>query len=231
MSKELFSIKLDDPALSIENMEMNDILILVGKNGTGKTFIMICHYVIQSILVAASQKVPNLEDLAQIIFELCFDEVNWTGEMKFEDEHNFLEIIFDKGKVTKVNCTIRDEKAIRSPMYLSKNTRQFPFIVSYLQARKAFATQGKLDQQSFEKLSKMYKMYDMTFMESLISRSPIAAPIDFVTNYEFKVQPEKLIVDTDACTIQVEQAGTMKTASIFSAGEQALMIMFFGIPQ
>jgi hypothetical protein len=231
MSKELFSMKLDDPALDIDKMEMNNIMILIGQNGTGKTFIMICHYVIQSILVGAVQKVPSLEELAQTIFDLCFDEVNWTGEMKFEDEHNSLEIIFDKGKVIKVNCTIIDEKSIRSPMYLSKNTRQFPFIVGYLQARKAFTPQGRFDETSFEKLSKMYKMYDITFMESLIARSPIPAPLDFVTDYNFKVQPEKLIVDTDVCTIQVEQAGTMKTASIFSAGEQALMIMFFGIPQ
>lgn len=232
------TLQIDDPALNIEKMSTNKIMLLVGKNGTGKTFLMITNYCLANALLSvvtnkagAAEKRMAIE-FVQELFNKSFDEVDWTGKMEYyTDDTTYISVDFERGVILDMRWSITDPQSVVPAKFLSKSTRQFDFMLHYLRSRRALSKDQMLDEDSIRMLLTQYKMYDLTFIESLIVQETIECddPQQF-KNFDFKVLPKAMHIDRDACTIQIEmEDGTFKNGTRFSAGEQALLIMFFGI--
>jgi len=212
--------------------------LLVGANGSGKTFVNInvyCLCTLCDMIVAA--RLHNLQisvtEQAQFIWDRCFSDQNIHGKIgaTFQSGAD-ISVVFEEGKVKTVEYNIPEE--INSPLgmaYMSSQMRTFNAISLYLKLRKRL---GDDPQKRLLELMKDYKMFDVMYIEKLIVRSPMKVRKDVATNLlDMGIGKDELLefgVDEEKCDFY-GCFGTMDNKiylSSMSAGEQAMINMTIG---
>lgn len=216
----------------------NKLTLLVGANGSGKTFVNINVYCLctlcDMIIAARLHGLPmSVTEQAQFIWDRCFSDQNIHGKIgaTFQSGAD-MSVVFEEGKVKTVEYSIPEE--INSPLgmaYMSSRMRTFNAISLYLKLRKRLEDDP---QKRLLELMKDYKMFDVMYIEKLILRSPMEVRKDIASSLldmgigkaellEFGVDEEKC--DFYGCFGSMDNKIYL---SSMSAGEQAMINMTIG---
>lgn len=218
--------------------------VMVGQNGTGKTFILILTYILTTICAAVVYRTPYeiLKQLAQFTFDHCFDDQNIDGTVGCEFTSGAdISVILEKGKVVDVSYNGFENINTATPaVFMSSGMRLFSSIKQYLKLRKMFIQHATNEPTQEEIVQHMlvegeYKLYDVTYIEKLIHKCPIVIPDNihrvFKEDYDFKEDIKEFDVDLDKCDfyiIEGNEFASTKYASTYGNGHQAVLNMMVG---
>ena len=236
--------------MGVKDMQMNELNLLVGTNGSGKSFVLRQTFILGFIgltyhnsLLAGVPTDPV--ELANFVVSRTFTEPDFTGlvEGVFTNDA-YIEYRMDKGVVIECNIAniTKDTKPFPGIKFLSAEMRTFDDISTYLRMRKRIAPsmQKQLDEAQLKELCDEFKIYDVIQIEGMINAAPITytSSIDFEA-YGIKNPPKTIDVDLEKCDFFVEEegdilnspgpgaaAGKRRYARTYSKGEQSLFNMF-----
>lgn len=230
------SIDLEQPKMKIEKIEFNKLSLLTGANDTRKTFILVLNWV-SSLIAAIYISVKNknmLVPLAQFVLNKSFDDQNFTGSFTSEFEGMKLTCKLEDGKVTDVDIVCDEElDKAPAPIFMSKQTRTYSDIVKYLKTKDLLGLKGVINPMmgdNLDKLSELYKLYDILFIEHMISKM-ISAPLilnqsvrDALKGMGFEKGVKSLHFDQDKIDIlYTDDEDVTQSTTTLSAGEQSLL--------
>jgi hypothetical protein len=246
--KYLGGLKTLDTSIGMgqmNNFEMNNLALLTGMNGSGKTMVLvqtwIVNYITNSYLVAKTSMEDTTKGL-QILFDKSFDQNDFTGKVHGEFEHIHIDFDIDNGKVqnlifTCISCDTKDIIPNGMPIFMSTNTRLFTSLNQYIKFKKAIGITNpveKLSECDFMKLCDSYKIYDVLFMEQQLKRLSdpyfkMQSPTTVALKDAFKKDISHIFYDEKKGEIQVTELrdGKPETYPVtrLSNGEQAMLNM------
>lgn len=218
--------------LDIE-LDITDLMLLIGQNGTGKSFILAMNWfisLISNFFVMGKGKLPIGTSIVELnrMSKATFDsEIDGIVTMVFESGAS-VTVTYQKGELVNVYQDKLDK--VEHPtiaIYLSSGMRLFSAMRTYLAARK-YNLDPKTGEPS-DRLMEMYKLYDIMYIESLISKSPITIPPIVTSNLkELGVEEEIEIVEVDTKTCDfycITKDKKKRNLLTFSAGNQAVINM------
>lgn len=211
----------------LDGVDFNDAInLLVGENGSGKTFLLVHSFVATYIMKIIELGGDSIA-AAQTTCATCFDNFEtFTGSFKLSMSNDLeLEVKIEEGVVTF--CEMTGEGTVTPVVYLSSAMRTFEPIHNYLKIRKGISKHGdQLVPEEFEKILMFFKLYDVSYLEGLIGKCPILLSeavelFDFGDDY-----PVKLDVDLDASEffVKTKEGNTRKLTS-YGSGHQAILNM------
>lgn len=237
----LKSMDLDmtSPKMTIKDLNMNNLTILVGANGTGKTFCMVNFWATTTVLniialgeLYKSQGTEKLE-AAQMVYNKSFSDQKFTGSIKttFTDG-SYIRITLDEGDVTSVD-TSPNPTNVTPVVYMSGGMRTFSNISMYLKIRKVETTGKTLTPaEIMQAMMLHFKMYDVMYLENLIHRMPFEFPVDLQKtlkdHYDFNETILSMHVDLQKCDFYITTTEGTKFLTTYGAGHQSLLNMFVG---
>lgn len=218
-------LNLTSPIKIDSEFELGKIDIFVGENGVGKSLILKIVYALGAVSV--NKSVDNIE-AAQFVFDNTFRDQNFDGSLWAIYTKGMLTVKLDKGKVTEV---INDLKRPVPVVYMSSDMRTFDAMSLYLRVRK---NGGDSPIALMQSLLGSYRLYDVTYMEALIGRCPIALPEQITTSlkdkFGFQESIKAIDADLDKCTFRaILDDGSKKDLATYGKGHQAILNMFVGV--
>lgn len=246
--KHLGQLKSLDTSVGMgqmNNFELRNLSLLIGKNGSGKTMVLIqswiVTYITSSYLLAGTSIEATTKGL-QVLFDKSFDQNDFTGKVHGEFEHIHIDFDIDNGKVqnlafTCIGCDIKDIIPSGMPIFMSTNTRLFTSLNQYVKFKKAIGITDpveKLAECDFMKLCDSYKIYDVLFMEQQLRRLSdpyfkMQSPTTVALKDAFKKDITHIFYDEKKQEIQVTEVkdGKPETYPVtrLSNGEQAMLNM------
>lgn len=233
--------ELENPKFNCEIKDVNQLNIITGTNGSGKTLHLTLFWCINTLVDAYFRYKFKSEEAYRImcenIFKYIFKDLELDGQItaKYEDDLEF-NIVFTEGIVMGVNVNHKDGLRVNSEsVFLSKETRQFNFITRYFQIKEMLYGKDPIKFKDFYspnsyllKLLEMYRVHDILYMEKFISTfiSKKGIPSDIsklIDNFEYKFM---YYDSTDKVFYLEDEKGIKKNTESLSSGEQALLIMF-----
>lgn len=229
-----------------EPMTLKEIAIFVGQNGSGKTLVLKFIWVVSMMLynsVNYRRLRPHMTELNeelknenyQFLIDKSFDENNFNGTIEATFEHASVSLKLTNGKIAQLEIEVEQGYDLPTlPIFMSKNLRTFDDIKKYLQFRKLNnIVDVKSNPESFEKMLEIYRIYDVTFVESLLLK--LKEPKDIPDNvleslHSFegmeKYNMKKLGADLESCDIYfLNENNERVNLTRLSAGEQSLTNM------
>lgn len=242
---ESISINIDAPLkLNIPSMNFNQVCILVGTNGSGKSILLklnwVISYISESYLLMKDQGITNfnLLSLAQEAFDKSFTEQDFNGDINVNyKDGNDIVIKIEKGKVLTFDLKFDKELTYSGiPIFMSTNTRTYDDIQRYLMIRKSLGIIGPIVpalEPQFQQLSKMYKLYDLMFLErmynSLMAKPLILSKLvkETLKDYGGTFDVESIGIDENKSDIYyINSKGISRSLTLLSKGEQSIINMF-----
>lgn len=222
------------------SINVNRINLLTGINGSGKSLLLASTYMLNTIMsskiIAQVTNTPFDELVAaQYVMEGCLDSASVvTGTMGLNYSNSAsVDMAVSEGKV--ISVTFNGNEDVEVPVnvtYMSAPFRTFGPMSSYLQHRKDGDSHSS-EQIVQRLLSKGYKLYDVMYMEKLISRMPFTVDKEFkdrLESFDIKEDLVSIGVDLDTCEFYAEW-GTGAKRPIdrwFGSGHQSLINMLLG---
>lgn len=223
------SVQLKD-FIDIDDLTLNEIMLLVGKNGTGKTFVNKVVFALSNIAVMAqSHGVSDIKPLAKHVIEGTFDNVDFTGTLSLTYDNGAKIIVgFNEGEI--INAYMLDvQKGDQFPpaVYMSTGMRLFSNMDHYLKLRTRLLKDEKfLNEEAIKELLEDYRLYDILAVEKLIMSCPIDLNQDYLNGFEDMVWPLTLDVSDDKKKFVLNYPdGSQKQASVLGNGEQSVINM------
>lgn len=225
-------LKITQPIKMDSEIEFERLGVFVGPNGVGKTLILKIAYALGAIGGTAQMlpiEVPTMES-AQFVFDNTFTDQNFDGTLEAIYTEGSIKVELKDGKVTNVHT--RDQKSIVPIVFMSSEMRTFSQMTLYLRMRKQAEKEG--DMAGFIKvMMEAYRLYDFTYMESLIRRCPIHIPehlSDTLKAYDFQDDITSIEVDLEKCEfLVVLKDGSKKNIANYGNGHQAILNMMLGV--
>jgi hypothetical protein len=131
------------------------------------------------------------------------------------------------GKVIKVDV----EGAVVPVIYMSSSMRTFNEMALYLGVRR-----GAVDGSPLSFMSKMletYRLYNFTYMESLLARLPLLITDSIkaaLESFDFEESITSIEADTEKCKFYaVLKDGSKKDITTYGKGHQAMLNMMIGV--
>lgn len=216
---------------------LNNLTLLCGANGSGKTFVLINVYALTGVANLITKGVGDgVVEGAQFIFDNCLSDQNIDGTISSVFTNNStLEITFKEGKVVDVNHTGFENITDITPIkYMSSSMRLFSAMNQYLKVRKIFTNQGKENELLFNEMLGHYKLYDVAYIEGLIVSLPKRIHgtklAELKDSFNIDENIIEFNVDLDKCEfyVNVDTTENRKYLSRYSNGHQAILNMFLG---
>ena len=219
-------IKTDQPVKMDFDMEYNQLVLICGTNGSGKSLVMKYNWAlstIASVMTNAAAMSPPLDKVAQEIFDGTLEDQNINGKLSADFGNAKLELTFENGKV-KSSKFHRDDDEVGiapTPVFMSTVTRTFSQIQQYLQLEKAVGQ---------EKMLKTYRLYDVVFVEKM--KAALSKKIKLSENIKTALDNMDMGKhDIQELTLEDEtffffnKAGKKTNVSTLSNGEQSILNM------
>jgi hypothetical protein len=213
-------------------VELKMLNVLVGQNDSGKSFLLKVAYALSAIsCMQQSDAAPPPAEGAQFIFDNTFVDHNLDGTIKGVYTRGSVLVELKEGKVTKVE--IEDLVNPVPMLFLSTDMRTFDQMNLYLCHRNG-ASAHKDPVILMRALLKGYRIYDVTYMESLIQRCPITLPDvikkTLAAGFDFKEKISAIDVDLEGCQFHaILEDGTLKNLATYGKGHQSILNMVIGI--
>ena len=225
--------------MTAQEIELRMMNVIVGMNGTGKTFIMVTGFVLSqvaTVIVHAKLTGEQLKMSAQFFVDNCFDAKDITGMLsaKFENDA-IVRLVLEEGKVVYVYYddfgAIEDIAPVR---YMSSAMRTFSAIKMYLSSRKMAAKLALGDQNKIiELMVEDFKLFDVMHVEGLIMKMPLKADSrmqEYLADFDIKEEIEEFGVDLDKNDFFLieKKDKNKKYMTMMGAGHQSIYNMLLG---
>jgi hypothetical protein len=239
MSKQpgkINSISIHMNNMKIDTMLMKDINLFVGANRTGKTFVLIMAWIsgmcINVLMVSKLPKNVGIIFIQQLL-DGSFDNQNFTGTFEGVHENTSFSFVVDNGKVTGYSVTIPEEVTKpQNVIFMSKNTRTFSDMERYCKMKDMFIKAGKTNEEALLEMGKLYKIYDIIFIEQRMTQLTTPLKINDITKAAISSAMIKTVdvIGYEPSTllffyIDAESAKIGSLAEL-SAGEQSIINMY-----
>lgn len=235
----LVKLILTNPQMDIKEMPLKDLTILVGQNGTGKSFLLKTTWFMGASLCGQSMSGMSGNDFKQYVQEMFTNTYgknnDITGQMAYSYTcGTYLRITIEAGNVSNVECFLAQGVEVKSmPVFLSKDTRLFSCVTQYLKFKKATNAEPSTE-SGMKTLMDMYPIYDLFQLENVVNRinkmdDKMLKTINkgmskFDETYaDVNAITELIIVDGDV----LYSTATVSRKSIltYGAGHQSLLMM------
>ena len=229
------TINIDNPIpLKEIEMEVREIMLLVGQNGSGKTFVLCTTwclaYIICNIVLGKLDKIPGaMEAAAQFCIDNSLNCGETTGTLGGEYENCSISIHMVDGKVTKVDFNQGKVTQPVPAVYMSSEMRLFKPMEIYARQREMLMPIMS-NEKRIEAMLKSYKLYDILALESFMLKLPLNITMDtksYLAGFDFP--------DDDLMTLEFDEGGFFVTVikdekkryvtSHYGSGHQALLNM------
>lgn len=225
----LLSVDITEPMKMTVSLEPKEFMLMIGANGSGKTFILALtwamSYIINSVVKTTSMGMSSVvsTEFAQFVLDHCFSDQNINGTLKatYTSEAE-LEIVVEKGKVISLKHSgLEEVTGITNTVFLSSQMRTFDAISLYLKVRRTVES---------KELMRSFKLYDIAYLESLISKMPCDVPEDIKTvlkdSYDVKENIKSFGVDLGKDDFYIlSEDGTRKYMTTYGNGHQSIINM------
>lgn len=217
-------------------MTMNQLTMLVGKNGTGKTFYLINTYCVGSIMASVHMTGTGLtaQGYAQFVYDNCFKDQNIHGTISatYESGAN-VNLVFDKGQIKDLSFNNLDKFQVAAPpVFMSSGMRLFTPISHYLKLRKRLAgLERQLKPGQLHDLLQDYTLYDISYIEKLINAAPITITSQIkksLEDFEIMENITSFDVDLEKGDFYVVIDDNKKYMTTYGSGHQAAINMLMG---
>lgn len=229
--------KITKPMTMDIDLELKDLNLILGQNGAGKSLTMVLQWVLS--LVAADVYIMSragapanaVIELAQYALDNCLRDHELDGVIGLEFTSGCsLRVTAVMGQVISVESFgITDlEEQPTAPVFLSAGLRTFDDQVKYLAMRKQHS--GDIEKIVTE-MVKVYKLYEVLYMERLIARFPIRHKqmeiVNTMIKGSFDYEIEEVRIDLDKPDFLARKVGEidMKSLCTYGAGEQSVISM------
>ncbi len=221
--------------MNFTDISVNNLTILTGMNGTGKSFILASVWAVSyiaNIMVQSGMK-ANLTELAQFVTENTY-QGKVTGMIKSRFSSSVsIDIAFEDGKVINIteNCLDQVTEAT-NVQFMSSSFRKFTAISGYLACRKHYS--DRTPEERIGQMIKNFRLYDVLYIESLINKCPITDTTKLVKqleNFDMKEPILSVDVDLNECDFYavIDDKGTRRYFSRwYGSGHQAILNMLIG---
>lgn len=225
------SIRLKD-FIDIDDLTMKELMLLVGTNGSGKTFVNKVVFALTNLAtIAQVNNVTDMKPLANHVINGTFENVDFTGTMSLTYDNGAKVIVgLNEGEIINAYMLdVQEGDQFPSAIYMSSGMRLFSAMEHYLKLRTRLLKDEKmLHEEATKELLEDYKLYDIIALEKLIMSCPINLNQDYLHGFEpapYK-WPLTLDVSDDRKKFVFNYPdGTQKQSSTLGSGEQALLNM------
>ena len=173
------------PDFKLELSPSDDIAVLVGPNGVGKTMYLVCtwfiHHAMQlyqtSLIIEPSKADANFAFGVNQSIEMTFDNyADMSGLMVYNGHTNGTDFEFilqiENGKLVNyvINYDDQDKFArgtLQPAIYNSKTARSFSEYDRYQNMLEVLDVKSLTDFNDLKKLGKMYKLFDIMWFERI----------------------------------------------------------------
>lgn len=218
---------------NFENIEFNKICLLIGANGTGKTIILVLQWILNMIkyVYLVDNDINKLKAHLQYLLKGSFTDFEATGHIVSEDDNFYIDFRVNKGILVEFNIKLKKQIDIsRVPLFLSKNTRTLDQIMQFHLLTKTLGVEFSLegDEKAFDKLSSLYKIYDIIYMQLTITK--FKQGLIFQQNIieslkNFNLDIIEIYLDDKDKLLYKNSKNEIKPALSLSAGEQSILTM------
>lgn len=214
------TIKITNPPMDIDNMEYTELVVLVGKNGSGKTLVLKSIWALGTIGFLYLKTGKNLQSLAQFVWNNTFDSQDFTGEISFDFENGPVGITLEDGTVVSAYCGAVDSGDLLPPKYMSTTLRLFSAIKTAL---------ALLDAVGEEKFLESYRIYDLVMLQQMRMRFSEKVELPKIVKAHLHTMLEtykpNAIQYADGAFWGFDDSGSRKDLATLGNGEQALINM------
>ena len=222
-------------------LEFQELMLLVGTNGTGKTYILKLSWLVSThvnMKLAANKIGMSFDEKVNIefLFNNTYFKAKTTGnyEFNFSSGINIKFTLLDGG-CTFIETTIPENiDAASPPLFLSKETRLFDAFINYMKFKKMLGIpQGfPKEEEHLNKTLDMYRIYDVVYMEQMLLRivnktnESILIYNKSIEAFDTTLKMKDIGVVYDSCDILLlNEEGKEVSVGTLSAGQQAMMTM------
>jgi hypothetical protein len=207
----------------IFDQEDQPISILVGQNGTGKTMMLIHRFMVSSIINAILLGKMDPTEATQEVFSGTLNNPDsFSGSFKLSQDGCAIRAEIEDGKVLR--CEFENPhnlEKVDQVVYMSTSMRLFNEMDKYLKLRKQSAGDDLID---------FYRLYDIAYMERLISACPVDIPETIEGFWNQEPLPTVLKADFDKGVFTVQRSdGTEVPVTSYGNGHQAILNMLVGM--
>lgn len=221
-------VHLTAPLAVNYDVELRQLNLLVGMNGSGKSLILKLNWAFGTIMAGLvlskeARTLPEIQDIAQYILDKTFEDQNFTGTLgaKFDKAH--FTVTVDAGQITnleyEVDSAIDDASA---PVFMSTTLRTFAQMNQYLKTESLV--------KAPEDMLEMYRLYDVAFMERFKMKCDGGLKVSeevkktLKENFEIKVDVETISIENKS-VVYTDSLGKTSSLAMLSNGEQSLINM------
>lgn len=148
------TVKLESPNMDFEKLSFNQLTMLVGTNGTGKSLLM-------KVVWFLNMCFNSFEGLTiQQILDYTFQKPNFTGVFEGTFENGFISITMENGKITDLTINLEEDVVTSLPLYLSGNTRLFS------QIETLYTLKNSISEDTFLELTPLYDIIFIMLYEN-----------------------------------------------------------------
>lgn len=245
------NVKLKLGPIDLEGIDFNQLTILVGANGTGKSLILKMNYIMPNVLNLLKQLATyrksgvNFDDdtlfkEVQNLFDRCFDSMDFTGHCYTETETSdkksvTVNVEYIDGKITNVSAENIEDWEMTVPLYMSSEARLFSFLNGLIPYMPKPDDSNELEK--WKDLSDKNKMYNISYAMMWARACPYTIPDKlkeaFKEGYEFSENDIPNVVDIDYDKYQVfglfGPNNERKNLGLFGNGHQAIFNMLISV--
>lgn len=216
-------------------MTMNQLTVLIGPNGTGKTFYLINSYCLGSIMasVLMTGSGTAAKAYSQFVYDNCFKDQNINGKISATYQSGAgLNLVFEKGQIKDLSFqNLESYTHAAQPIFMSSGMRLFTPISQYLKLRKRLNIGRQLKPGDLHELLQDYTLYDISYIESLIASTPITITPQLKSSLEEFDITENITsfdVDLEKSDFYVVIDDQKKYMTTYGSGHQAAINMLMG---
>lgn len=189
--------------------DINSLNVLVGQNGSGKSFVLVLSYAVHQVTNDLIMKGNN----SNWILNSCFKSPV-TGFIRCEFENAWIEFKLNESKIEDLKYNLGKVDTLTKALYLSSNMRTFSNVDMYMTLRQTM---------SVAQLCEIYPHYDMMYVEMLYAK----CPFELKLNESQKILAESTGFEVKDTNVSYDNGFKIgdKHISSLNSGSQAILTM------